>query len=70
MEIAVQDDMFDTLIGAEYNDIWELGKQLVHKQLINLAQTRNARKVNYKDINLDVSDTSEDDMKEAETLRR
>ena len=66
MEIAVQDDlMFDALIGADYPDIWELGKQLVHKELVNLAQTPNARKVDYKEVNSDVSDTSEDDMKEA-----
>ena len=68
MEIAVQDNlMFDALIGADYPDIWELGKQLVYKELINLAQTRNARKINYKEINSDVSDTLEDDMKEAGT---
>ena len=68
MEIAVQDDlMLDALIGADYPDIWELEKQLVHKELINLAQTHNARKVNYKEVNSDVSDTSKDDMKVAGT---
>ena len=52
MEIAVQDDlMFNALIGADYPDIWELGKQLVHKELVNLAQTCNARKVDYKEVN-------------------
>ena len=68
MKIAVQDNLiFDALIGADHPNIWELGKQLVHKELINLAQTCNARKINYKEVNSDNSDTSEDDMKEAGT---
>ena len=37
----------------------------MHKELVNLAQTRNVRKVDYKEVNTDVSDTLEDDMKEA-----
>ena len=68
LEIAVQNNlMFDALIGADYPDIWELGKQLVHKELIALAQTRNTRKVNYKEVNSDVSYMLEDDIKEART---
>ena len=68
MEITVQDDLvFYVFIGADYPDIWELEKQLVHKELINLAQMCNAKKVNYKEVNSDVSDTSDDDMKVGRT---
>ena len=74
LTVAVEDQLgFNECVGMHFAEIWNIGKKMLYHNLINVvtahSQSANSEHsvipVNYKESDLDVADSSEEEDDEA-----